>query len=341
MVPVDCTLESNQGPQTLLPWTIIIQRAADDEVVCSQSVKQPYLIFGRSADCDLMLDHPSVSEKQLYLQLLPDRVVCVDLADRSVAVDSTRISLGEFHLSCSGDTPLIAIDQSPRTAFEEPIAVWELANARGNLQAITERRVRHSVTLIGRGPACRFRVDHDSMSSIHASIVAIGGQLHVVDLCSRTGISVNGERVKFSPLKDGDELTIGACRGRIRLLSPSDAPAEEHSIPVGPVALPGESQELVLDLLHQFLAMHQTVLEQTQRLMTVAAQKLDSGPEFVGEVQPQRLPPKLDSAEVSPAATPPRSSQGELHAWLNGQLANLSPDDEGGLARLWKRLSGA
>jgi hypothetical protein len=341
MVPAICALECCQEPR---PWKVEVRRVADGALLCSRVIEQPYLVVGREAACDLTLDHPFVAETHLYLHALPDRIVAVPLFGPAPAVlDSPRITLGEFQVSCTSasDRPLILIDQSPSTAFKEPVAIWQLSNARGNLLAITERRVRHGVTLIGRGPACRFRIDHASMSPIHASLVATGGQLQVLDVCSRAGVRVNGERVKFSRLRDGDELAVGACCGRIRLASPAEIAPGGTPVAVGPVSFPGESRELVLDLLHQFLAMHQTVLEQTERLMAVAAQRLDAEPPRP-VANPEHSSQTAGGAiKFTPAAAASEPHQGELHAWLNGQLANLEPEDEGGLASLWKRLRGA
>ncbi len=62
--------------------------------------------------------------------------------------------------------------------------------------------------LIGRVPACDILIVDTEVSREHAMIVTDGGSPTLVDLGSRNGTFVNGERVERVPLRPGDTFTI-------------------------------------------------------------------------------------------------------------------------------------
>jgi len=65
-------------------------------------------------------------------------------------------------------------------------------------------------TRIGRSITADIRLDDPTVSRRHALIVRTeAGELRVLDDRSLNGLFVNGDKVEWSPLRDGDELTIG------------------------------------------------------------------------------------------------------------------------------------
>ena len=64
-------------------------------------------------------------------------------------------------------------------------------------------------TRIGRSLAADVRFDDATVSRRHALLASEEGGVRVLDDRSLNGIRVNGRRVEWSPLADGDELTIG------------------------------------------------------------------------------------------------------------------------------------
>jgi len=64
-------------------------------------------------------------------------------------------------------------------------------------------------TRIGRSLAADIRFDDATVSRRHALIASEEGGVRVLDDRSLNGIQVNGRRVEWSPLTDGDEITIG------------------------------------------------------------------------------------------------------------------------------------
>jgi pSer/pThr/pTyr-binding forkhead associated (FHA) protein len=64
-------------------------------------------------------------------------------------------------------------------------------------------------TRIGRSLAADIRFDDATVSRRHALVASEEAGVRVLDDRSLNGIIVNGRRVEWSPLVDGDELVIG------------------------------------------------------------------------------------------------------------------------------------
>jgi len=67
-------------------------------------------------------------------------------------------------------------------------------------------------TRIGRSLAADLRLDDPTVSRRHALIVRQPDGVRVLDDRSLNGVFVNGERVEWSPLGDGDEILVGRYR---------------------------------------------------------------------------------------------------------------------------------
>jgi predicted nucleic acid-binding Zn-ribbon protein len=66
---------------------------------------------------------------------------------------------------------------------------------------------------IGRSSAADLLLDDPTVSRRHALVVRTDeGELRALDDRSLNGLFVNGERVEWAPLSDGDELEIGRYR---------------------------------------------------------------------------------------------------------------------------------
>ena len=64
-------------------------------------------------------------------------------------------------------------------------------------------------TRIGRSLAADIRFDDATVSRRHALVVDQAEGVRVLDDRSLNGIYLNGNRVEWSPLADGDEITVG------------------------------------------------------------------------------------------------------------------------------------
>jgi hypothetical protein len=69
--------------------------------------------------------------------------------------------------------------------------------------------LRGEWTRIGRSLAADIRFDDPTVSRRHALIVRQPDGLRVLDDRSLNGVFVNGDRVEWSPLSDGDEIVVG------------------------------------------------------------------------------------------------------------------------------------
>ena len=68
-------------------------------------------------------------------------------------------------------------------------------------------------TRIGRSGSADIQLDDATVSRRHALIVRTpDDELRALDDRSLNGLFVNGERVEWAPLADGDELEIGRYR---------------------------------------------------------------------------------------------------------------------------------
>jgi hypothetical protein len=67
-------------------------------------------------------------------------------------------------------------------------------------------------TRIGRSAAADVRLDDPTVSRRHALLVRQEGTVRVLDDRSLNGVFVNGERVDWRTLEDGDEVAVGRYR---------------------------------------------------------------------------------------------------------------------------------
>lgn len=74
-------------------------------------------------------------------------------------------------------------------------------------------RLERGWTRIGRSRTADIRFDDPTVSRRHALVVlSAGGNLRALDDRSLNGLYVNGERVEWAVLDDGDELEVGRYR---------------------------------------------------------------------------------------------------------------------------------
>ena len=93
-----------------------------------------------------------------------------------------------------------------REGIDEPGQYLAYRDSDDHVVAFTLRR---EWTRIGRSLAADIRFDDPTVSRRHALIVRQPDGLRVVDDRSLNGVFVNGERVEWSTLADGDEIVIG------------------------------------------------------------------------------------------------------------------------------------
>jgi DNA-directed RNA polymerase subunit RPC12/RpoP len=93
-----------------------------------------------------------------------------------------------------------------RTGLEDPGQYLAYRASEDDLVVFALER---EWTRIGRSLAADIRFDDPTVSRRHALIVRQPDGLRVLDDRSLNGVFVNGERVEWSTLADGDEIVIG------------------------------------------------------------------------------------------------------------------------------------
>ena len=90
-------------------------------------------------------------------------------------------------------------------------------------------------TRVGRSLAADVRFDDPTVSRRHALIVRQPDGVRVLDDRSLNGVFVNGERVEWRPLADGDEIVVGRYRLHYLVLTHEElverAPADAPGLP--------------------------------------------------------------------------------------------------------------
>lgn len=75
------------------------------------------------------------------------------------------------------------------------------------------RKIDREVFRIGRLKDNDLAFDNPYISRYHVEITSYGSRFHIRDLGSTSGTFVNGERVNYRHLKDGDQIRLGRGRG--------------------------------------------------------------------------------------------------------------------------------
>jgi pSer/pThr/pTyr-binding forkhead associated (FHA) protein len=81
-------------------------------------------------------------------------------------------------------------------------------------------------TRVGRSLAADIRFDDPTVSRRHALIVRQADGVRVLDDRSLNGVFVNGERVEWRVLADGDEIVVGRYRLHFLEAAPEIAPSD-------------------------------------------------------------------------------------------------------------------
>jgi pSer/pThr/pTyr-binding forkhead associated (FHA) protein len=225
---------------------------------------RPFMLIGRQPTADLLLNHDQVSRRHAYLQAIVGRVYCIDLASRSKTfwhghpdarsqgwLDSGQfIQVGPYRIHRT-DRPADLEQQAPVTnplAGEGvegshcevlPRVALELPFRAGGQSSTWT--VGGLLTLVGRSTECQLELNDKSVSQYHACLIRTPLGLWVTDLAAREGVHVNGTRVRWSWLADGDLVRLGLFTLVVRYetlpegISRQDVPLEAGASPSGPI----------------------------------------------------------------------------------------------------------
>lgn len=273
--------------------------------------QRPCILVGRSTDCDVILNHGEVSYRHAYFQLCGGHLYCVDLDSRT----GTRwggicrpsawirhretISIGPYSITAESPKGNSQSNPPPTDDLMAPDGLRDLRARPAELSFLNsvhahrgDRRwkINQPLTLIGSSAKCRLKLNHDSISAMHCSLFATSAGLWAIDLLGRDGISVNGERVRFHLLQQGDELRVGRFQFGVDYpdsydeLDPLNADDEEFSnhlphqpaTPNQPNQAAGISESFMLSLVDRFAAMQQQMATMNHQQMAMMTQMLST-----------------------------------------------------------------
>jgi len=197
-----------------------------------RSFKCPFVLIGRDPGADLFLDDAQVSRRHAFLHAIAGRILVTDLDSRTKVCwegeeaprsrgwldpnaliqvgthwirwrghDASEYQQGELPAAFAPSGPGESeVKPVPRSALELPIRVCDSPSLWP---------VEGELAMVGRSEECQLVLTDDSISRFHAALVPTPSGLWVVDLLARAGVHVNGERVRWAWLADGDTLRMG------------------------------------------------------------------------------------------------------------------------------------
>ena len=192
----------------------------------------PFALIGRDPLADLILPSAEVSRRHAFVQVVAGGLFCIDLESRTrlrwLGETEPRVhgwldpgcelEIGPYavrwdgpdshsHTSPAPPGPLASgmpeetpSSLLPRAGLEVPIQV-------GNQQSVWS--MDSQVTLVGRSESCQVVLRDVSVSRFHASLIRTSEGVWIVDLLAREGVSVNGVKVRWAWLDEGDKVKIG------------------------------------------------------------------------------------------------------------------------------------
>lgn len=96
--------------------------------------------------------------------------------------------------------------------------------------------------VVGKDPECLVSLHGWKVAKQHAALIQRADGVHVQDLGSASGISVNGERIQeYGPLAEDDEVAIHSYRLRIRVHAQQESVEEQAPMMASNASLPAES----------------------------------------------------------------------------------------------------
>jgi pSer/pThr/pTyr-binding forkhead associated (FHA) protein len=245
------------------PLRLSVEQPPGREVLCRE-FEQPFLLVGRGAGPDLPLDHPAVSRRHAYLQVIGGHVFCLDLHSRTGVLwdgqprrsgwlePDRTVDIGPFAVRLLGVGPTAPAEGDPLAALppdQDPLPPVSL-EVRSGTRKNTLWRMDRTLALVGAGAQGTLRVASREMGRPHCALLRTPLGLWVIDLLGPDGVCVNGAPVRCALLEDGDGLLVAGLALGVRYHAAGAPP------PAAGVPTPGEAEQFRarLSALEQSLA---------------------------------------------------------------------------------------
>lgn len=169
-------------------------------------------VIGSSSECDIVVNHPTVSAKHCRLTQTDQGYVIEDLNSRNgTFVGGQRLNPQiAFAVTALQPVTLAAGVAMPWPEQARPVA----SSSPESAPAATMPAPMPGTITIGRAADCDVRLDYPIISAHHARILEQNGQYFIEDLNSRNGTSLNkiSNRVQRAPLRPSDDIFFGSFK---------------------------------------------------------------------------------------------------------------------------------
>lgn len=154
-----------------------------------------------------------------------------------IEVTAGAVSETPRHFNCSkGDQKVFAMADRPPIATAPLKPTSSVAAAalipQGAQAGKPSMPLGRPFTLIGSRNRAHLHLLSSSVSRNHACVISTDNGLYLRDLASRTGVLVNGRKVKEADLRDGDKIQVGSFKFTFT------DPAGPNRFPITPKAAP-------------------------------------------------------------------------------------------------------
>jgi pSer/pThr/pTyr-binding forkhead associated (FHA) protein len=323
----------------------------------------PFAVLGSRAAADLVLDHPDVSKRHAYVQVIAGRLFFTDLESRTgIRCEGEarpsgwlgrgeRIEIGPYRIGLAGgdrdphEAGLLPADPlRARPAGDDPLPEVALEFPDRPAGAIPWP-VRRVLTLVGRSRRCKVQLADAGVSRCHCSLVRTPGGVWVVDLLGRDGTQLNGTSIRCAQLNDGDRLLVGDFTLRVRVAAPAAAREDSRRalVPAAPAPMlgrvvaerPSESARLAetvlgpmvqqLGLMQQqmFDQFNQTVMTMFQMFASLQRDQMGLVREELDEIR--QLTAELQALQAELTNAPPAAEARDLGDRAGASSAAASP----------------
>jgi len=167
----------------------ILDSSKSPQKIDLRSFNKSIITFGRSESNDIMLDSNIVSRRHGQFKIQGDHCTIEDLNSTNGLIFNNEAI--KSHILVNGDT--IRIDDGIETTSQGVLIIFSQSE-ENDIWHNFSLSGRSSVT-IGRDPSCQIRLNHISVSKIHAKIIKSGEDFYIQDNNSTNGIIINGKKV--------------------------------------------------------------------------------------------------------------------------------------------------
>lgn len=199
-----------------------------------QSIKLRRVVslFGGKKGCKVVLQHATVGRRHCVVVNTGSQLILRDIntkgktlrnglkAEEEVLSDADHLKVGpwEFRLDMTMREVSGASDSPVIVDLEPDPTIFAMEREGKPLTKLSR-----AVSILGRAAGVDYQVNDREVSGEHAIIFTYLHKPAIFDLVSENGTFVNGQRVMFSMLTDGDEIGLGDCKMRFRAHVPGQS----------------------------------------------------------------------------------------------------------------------